>query len=36
MSTDEPTVPNAVFYAANIYIDVVNILIRVLDIMDNK
>lgn len=36
MSSDAPTVPNAVFHAANIYIDIANILIRVLDIMDNK
>ncbi len=34
MSADTPTVPNAIFYAADIYIDVVNILIRVLNIMD--
>lgn len=36
MSADDPTVPNAVFYATNIYIDVVNILIRVLNIIDNR
>jgi FtsH-binding integral membrane protein len=35
MSIDEPTVPNAIFYASDIYIDIVNILIRVLDILDN-
>lgn len=34
MSSDEPTVPNAIFHASNIYIDILNILIRVLDIMD--
>lgn len=36
MSIDVPTVPNAIFYASDIYIDVVNILIRVLQIMDNN
>ena len=36
MSVDEATVPNAIFHASNIYIDIVNILLRVLDIMDNK
>ena len=36
MSLDTPTVPNAIFYAADIYIDMVNILIRVLDILDSK
>lgn len=36
MSSDEPTVPNAIFHASNIYIDIVNILIRVLDILDNR
>jgi len=35
MSVDAPTVPNAIFYASDIYIDIVNILIRVLDILDN-
>lgn len=34
MSIDEPTVPNAIFYASDIYIDIVNILIRVLDILN--
>lgn len=34
MSVDEPTVPNAIFYAADIYLDVVNILIRVLDLLN--
>lgn len=34
MSVDEATVPNAIFYAAEIYIDIINILVRVLDIMD--
>jgi FtsH-binding integral membrane protein len=34
MSSDDPTVPNAIFHASNIYIDILNILIRVLDIMD--
>lgn len=36
MAQDSPTVPNAIFYASDIYIDIVNILIRVLDIMDRK
>lgn len=36
MSLDTPTVPNAIFYAADIYIDMVNILVRVLDILDNR
>ncbi|MDO4806634.1 MAG: Bax inhibitor-1 family protein [Coriobacteriales bacterium] len=36
MSSDAPTVPNSIFYASEIYIDIVNILVRVLDIMDNK
>lgn len=36
MSIDDPTVPNAIFYASDIYIDMVNILIRVLDILDNR
>lgn len=34
MSADAPTVPNAIFYAANIYIDIVNVLIRVLSILN--
>ncbi|MBR3317970.1 MAG: US12 family protein [Atopobiaceae bacterium] len=34
MAADTPTVPNAIFYAANIYLDIVNILVRVLNIMD--
>ncbi|MBR3224830.1 MAG: US12 family protein [Atopobiaceae bacterium] len=36
MSIDQPTVPNAIFYAADIYIDMVNILIRVLNILDRR
>lgn len=36
MSSDQPTVPNAIFHASNIYLDIVNILLRVLDILDNK
>lgn len=36
MSSDDPTVPNAIWYACNIYTDIVNILIRVLDILDNR
>ncbi|MBO7674977.1 MAG: US12 family protein [Atopobiaceae bacterium] len=34
MSVDDPTVPNAIYHASDIYIDIVNILIRVLDILD--
>ena len=34
MSNDAPTVPNAIFYASDIFVDVVNILLRVLRIMD--
>ena len=34
MSADAPTVPNAIFYAADIFIDIVNILLRVLSLMD--
>lgn len=34
MSMDEPTIPNAIFYAVDIFLDVVNILLRVLNIMD--
>lgn len=36
MSADDPTVPNAIFHASNIYLDIVNILIRVLDLLDHK
>lgn len=36
MSIDQPTVPNAIWYASDIYIDIVNILIRVLDLLDNR
>lgn len=36
MSMDVPTVPNAIFYASDIYIDIVNILIRVLQILDRN
>lgn len=36
MSADEPTVPNAIFHASNIYLDIVNILLRVLDLLDHK
>ena len=35
MANDQPTVPNALFHASNIYLDIINILIRVLDILDN-
>ena len=34
MSQDAPTVPNAIFYATDIFLDIVNILIRILNIMD--
>ncbi len=34
MTADAPTVPNAIFYAADIFLDIVNILIRILSIMD--
>ncbi len=34
MTADSPTVPNAIFYAADIFLDIVNILIRILSIMD--
>lgn len=36
MASDQPTVPNALFHASNIYLDIINILIRVLDLLDNK
>ncbi len=36
MSSDEPTVSNAIFHAVSIYIDIVNILLRVLDLLDSK
>lgn len=36
MSIDTPTVPNAIWHASDIYIDIVNILIRVLDLLDNR
>lgn len=36
MAYDEPTVPNAIFYAASIYLDIVNILLRILDLLDRK
>ncbi|MDO4538436.1 MAG: Bax inhibitor-1 family protein [Coriobacteriales bacterium] len=35
LASDEPTVPNAIMNATAIYVDIANILIRVLDIMDN-
>lgn len=35
MAVDQPTVPNAIYYACDIYLDIVNILLRVLDILDN-
>ncbi|MDO4796470.1 MAG: Bax inhibitor-1 family protein [Coriobacteriales bacterium] len=36
LAVDDPTVPNAIFHASNIYLDIVNILLRVLDLLDNK
>lgn len=36
MASDDPTVPNAIFHASNIYLDIINILLRILDLMDNK
>ena len=36
MSMDVPSVPNAIFHASNIYLDIVNVLIRVLRILDRK
>lgn len=32
----EPTLPNAVFMASNLFLDIVNVFIRVLDIVDNR
>ncbi len=34
LASDEPTVPNAIMNASSIYIDIMNIFIRVLDILD--
>lgn len=36
MAADEPTVPNAIWHAADIYADMVNILLRILDIVGNR
>ena len=36
LAADEPTVPNAVYNASQIYVDIANILIRVLDILDHR
>lgn len=36
MSADEPTVPNAFFYAANVYLAIVNILLRVLKLSNKR
>ena len=36
LAVDDPTVPNAIWHASDIYIDIANILIRVLDILDNR
>ena len=35
MSADAPTVPNAIYYASDIFLDVVNVLIRVLAILND-
>lgn len=35
-ATVEPTVPNAVFMASNLFLDIMNVFIRVLDIVDNR
>lgn len=34
LSLDQPTVPNAIWYASDIFIDIANILVRVLSILD--
>ena len=34
LAIDEPTVPNAIWHASDIYLDIINILLRVLSIMD--
>ena len=34
LAIDNPTVPNAIWHATDIYLDIVNILLRVLSIMD--
>jgi len=34
LAIDNPTVPNAIWHASDIYLDIVNILLRVLSIMD--
>ena len=34
LAIDDPTVPNAIWHASDIYLDIVNILLRVLSIMD--
>ena len=36
MGIDEPTVPNAFFYAANVYLAIVNILLRVLRLTNKR
>ena len=35
MAMDEPTVPNAIFHASDIYVDIANILLRVLRILNS-
>ena len=35
-TTIEPTLPNAVFTACNLFLDIMNVFIRLLDIMDNN
>lgn len=36
LAMDEPTVPNAIWHASDIYVDIANILLRVLDLLDRR
>ena len=36
MAADEPTVPNALFYASSIYLDIINVLLRVLRVLGKE
>lgn len=36
LSQDTPTVPNAIWYASDIFVDIANILIRILRILDRR
>ena len=36
LAADDPTVPNAIWHACDIYVDIANVLIRVLDLLDNR